>query len=492
MNIALLEIYAGGPNAGLPNLAYGLFKHDLEKRGHNCDILRVSYNVAHSTEEAYRLYKHILSENYDLIGLNSFSALTWGKLIKNVVTDCKIIVGGENSIMHMNELDNGKIDFICHGAGRETMRMIADALENKIGFDEVPNLIYKKNGKIVHSKVFKKFDLKTETEDFWPDYDALYFGLEPDNITKVSIIAEFGCPYRRSVEQNPFFKDVKFFFDFDLSKCDEEVKKIIETHIEDVKKGCSFCEISSDRGYTPFNKKEKVESLMQQIKNMESIYGEDIIFELLSEAPLTFLEELVEELEREEIKAKIALSSRIDHLLYNKQRMENIAKKLNKVVLIFGLFGLENFSDKELMIYNKGITAKQNIEGMEYVNTLLKRYPKNIMCNGHFTLIPYNPWTTIEDLKKNLAVFEKEEFQKFISASPLTRTLFIPKDNALYFKALKDGVLDDCLDISGGIAWHFIDKRVEGVYMNYYKKLTPNTTIKERVGILKKELERFD
>lgn len=492
MKIALLEIYYGGPNAGLPNLAYGLFKHDLKKRGHECDILRVSYNVAYLPKESYKLYKHILSEGYDLIGLNSSSALTWGKLIKNVVKDCKIIVGGENSIMHMNELYNGKIDFICPGAGRETMRKIADALENKIELDEVPNLIYKKNGMIVHSKIFKGFDLKTETEDFWPDYDALYFGLEPDTITKVSIIAEFGCPYRRSVEQNPFFKDVKFFFDFDLSKCDEAVKKIIETHIEDMKKGCSFCEISSDRGYTPFNKREKIESLMQQIKNMESIYGKDIIFELLSEAPFTFLEELIEELEKEGVRAKIALSSRIDHLLYNKQRMENIAKKLNKVILVFGLFGLENFSDKELMIYNKGITAKQNIEGMEYINTLLKRYPKNIICNGHFSLIPYNPWTTIEDLKKNLAVFEKEEFQKFISESPLTRTLFIPKDNALYFKALKDGVLDNSLDFSGGIAWHFIDKRVEEVYTNYCNRLKPNTTIKERVEILRRELERFD
>jgi len=84
-------------------------------------------------------------------------------------------------------------DVLVYGEGEETITMLADYVEGKTTLDSIPNLIYKKNGKVVITPIKR---LENLNDSPWPTYDeTVYLAMKGDQKLKIAIIDESrGCP----------------------------------------------------------------------------------------------------------------------------------------------------------------------------------------------------------------------------------------------------------------------------------------------------------
>ncbi len=106
------------------------------------------------------LKKTLKRINPDIIGL---SAMTWQyetclaliRLIKEILPEVKIAVGGYHSTMMSREMadstDTGAVDFLIRGEGEEAFRRLVNALAGADRLDLIPGLSFKKDGRWMHN-----------------------------------------------------------------------------------------------------------------------------------------------------------------------------------------------------------------------------------------------------------------------------------------------------------------------------------------------------
>lgn len=112
------------------------------------------------TKIASYLRKKLAKINPDLIGL---SAMTWQfktclaiiKLIKEILPDVKIAVGGYHSTLMSQEMtvseDTENVDFIIRGEGEDTFRRLVNAIAGTDTLDSIPSLSFKNEGRWIHN-----------------------------------------------------------------------------------------------------------------------------------------------------------------------------------------------------------------------------------------------------------------------------------------------------------------------------------------------------
>ena len=119
--------------------------------------------------------------------------LETGKFLKKKKPEIKIFGGGpqvdifEHTIYKVADFFDG----LCYGEGEETIKFLAEYVRGKIAMEEIPNVIFKKNDKIVKTK--RKY---IENLDELPiaNYDPeIYEGIE-GKIKMIVLDESRGCP----------------------------------------------------------------------------------------------------------------------------------------------------------------------------------------------------------------------------------------------------------------------------------------------------------
>ena len=234
-----------------------------------------------------------------------------------------------------------------------------------------------------------------------------------------------GCAYGQSVLENPHFAGVPF--------PDEKV----------VLKGCSFC---ATGGIPRRPAGEVLASVLAQLDNLLDHEPETARIQLNDQNPFPYLVQFIERLgARATRPMEVLIETRADWFLGSMVVMERAlqaAERHGHRILLF-LVGLESLSQKDLDLYNKGVTVEQNERTVLECRRLRRRYPKSYSDTpAAFGFILYNPWTELTDITLNLDAAERIGLQEFRGQVTRAKLRLYP-DTALFYKAKHDGLLAD-------------------------------------------------
>jgi hypothetical protein len=473
MKIAFVELISESRDVEdtyTPNIFYALAKNDLTKAGHECDILKLKTEELFFREEVRKEFiDYITSKRYDLIGFSrsynsTINALSY--YIRNALPNAKIVFGGVNAI---NDLYRDW-DYLVQGAGRKAIFQLTRFLSGEVDVSSVPNLFYKKDGLIYHTERFEKIDINKELIDFYPDYRTIKFGaMKKRKTMSVNILGSFGCLYNKSIKDNPLFFNLEITESF--KDLDESAQRVLNSYLSRIGRGCSFCNICVDREYTAYPNKDIVNKLIDQLKYITSFDSNLKNITLIDEYPYRYLYNLIKEIIKKKIPIDIInVGGRADWFYQNRETVRKTVKLLEntRLKIAFGSIGYENFSQRELDLFNKGVKVKTNLLVVEELFNLKNKYPNNF--GYHICLIIlFNPWTRLKDIEINIkTLLRLKDKLKFDFYSTFC-TLQIFPFTALYYKAKKDKLLIKDKHFSDiPCKYKFKDPRVEEIWSKYY------------------------
>ena len=205
---------------------------------------------------------------------------------------------------------------------------------------------------------------------------------------------------------------------------------------------------------------------------------------------------------------EIFFSARIDYIMKFHDRFRTaIARSKGQLKLVMYLVGIENFSPMELWRFNKGLSVRQCIEGLNKLDDLLAEFD-HFRTEPSFGFILFTPWTSPLDLYFNLAYLRRLGFDRWRSSAALTRLRLYP-ENALYYRALQDGLIakehglgadaSDRYGYEAEIPWEFKDPRSRRIYEAVFQSQSGtqglaalHESLKPYLPEIKATLGRFD
>jgi hypothetical protein len=193
-------------------------------------------------------------------------------------------------------------------------------------------------------------------------------GLESVPVISAQVVQQIGCPYaartaRVSIDYPTNLKGVLF-------------RKTGQIPL--ALRGCSFCDVARDKG---FGGKLPLDNVLEQIASLpEDGDGRRIRFELINEAPLVTLPELLSAVRQRGIDiSQIDLVSRADWLIMGAEELRSALKlaKVMKVRLLMSAVGFESFANSILRNLNKGYTVDTNLSAVRLMRQLKEEFPDN-------------------------------------------------------------------------------------------------------------------
>jgi hypothetical protein len=149
--------------------------------------------------------------------------------------------------------------------------------------------------------------------------------------------------------------------------------------------------------------------------------------------------------ERTKRSVSILVETRADWLLGAMPVMERAlqtAGRFGHRILLF-LVGIESLSQRELDLYNKGVTVEENERAIHECRRLRRKYPKAWSDTpAAFGFVLWNPWTELSDITLNLAAIERTGLGEFRGQIARSKLRLYP-DTALHYKALHEGLVID-------------------------------------------------
>ncbi|MCX7965462.1 MAG: hypothetical protein N2596_02405 [Syntrophorhabdaceae bacterium] len=218
---------------------------------------------------------------------------------------------------------------------------------------------FKKDGLIC-----KKWTNNINVEVAWDNILIFHDKVEKLQIKEAQILRSIGCPYaikREIIEIEP---------------------PVFLSHLNPIEieiSGCSFCDVSWDKGYCGHIEDEKV---LEQITRLPEENGYKIPFELIDEYPIGFLTKLLEGTRKSKIKlTQINLVLRANDILNRFRTLEGILNEMekDKIKLLLSSIGFESFSRKILKNLNKGVTVEENIETIKILRELKQKFPETLL-----------------------------------------------------------------------------------------------------------------
>lgn len=278
----------------------------------------------------------------DIIACSGYTADVYGakeiyaeakKLLPGILT----VAGGHHTLVFPEDFFEDYIDVVGAGEGVEILKKICERHEKKQGFEDIDNIYFRKNGKMVFTQ--KKahppldslpFPARHLTSHVRHKYiNKLVFKTLP----VANVRGSLGCFYH-----------------------------------------CKFCFVSH---YT--NAKVMRHSVERITQELDSI-DESLIFwcddEFLLEPEQVMI--LAKEIDKAGIKKTHGLSARADTIVKNPKCIEEWAKIGLNVVFV----GMESFRDKELKHIRKGTSVSLNEECIRIL------HDNNITVRGGFMVYP--------------------------------------------------------------------------------------------------------
>ncbi|MDP2912214.1 MAG: hypothetical protein Q8N76_07790 [Candidatus Omnitrophota bacterium] len=409
-----------------------LFVNDIKDIG--CNVECICASASRLSDFA----RYIKKKKFDLIAVDHAFPIVFLNELKRIFPEAKLVTGGSGFLDAFLKSD---IDFAVIGAGRESFLRLAEALKNNRDLYAIPNLFLKikKNNKILidYSGKNVNLDLKKELFPYNPFLKWKYIGFkEGDKINDyVTLVAEFGCPYR--------FKKLNRYYDnLSMRTLSRDIfterarKRIKDLFQERMQGGCSFCTYNS---YVSLPVGETIDCLMKQVRFLQKKYRFKR-FAIGSENPFRFIEKLINKMLKEDIEIEwLAMRSRADWVNKNKRTlfaMIDLAKKYNFKIILNQL-GFESLIQKDLDIYNKGYKVTENLKAIKLIRRLKKIAPRHFQDGGGHGMMGIGPWITLKDLKEYL------NSKAYYLAWPCLSSNLVLYDRCLpiYQKLKKDGLL---------------------------------------------------
>ena len=146
------------------------------------------------------IYQLVKEENIDFVGLKLWNgdgftgSLRIARELKKMDPELHIFAGGPHVDVFREHIYTATNDFdaLVYGEGEETIAMLARYVEGKQDIDDIPNLIFKKNNKIVTTPIKRIADLDSLP---YPVYDEeIYPAMKNNEKIKMIVLDESrGC-----------------------------------------------------------------------------------------------------------------------------------------------------------------------------------------------------------------------------------------------------------------------------------------------------------
>lgn len=232
---------------------------------------------------------------------------------------------------------------------------------------------------------------------------------------------EYMCYYNRSVENNPLFAEIP-----------AEERRLM--------RGCSYCNCH----LSPLPPADAVRIILHHI--LQTLARVPGVKRFCVTLPMKGLAELVEMLPDSAGGAELWIECRADDVHANRERLEQTAETANakKIQLVFFLLGIENFSQKELDLFNKNVKVALVEESMDIVEALQEKFPETVLfrqLNTHGFIL-FNPWTTLEDLKINQEAIIRHRMNELVE-NPYDKKLRLYANVPLFELARRQGLIPD-------------------------------------------------
>ncbi len=168
-------------------------------------------------DDIEKIVHDIENINPDVLG---FSVYIWNvsiitKLIDKLnLPNTKIVLGGpEVSYDSAYFLSEYNVDFIVRGEGEIAFNSLLHAFDSNSNYDNVPNLMYLKNGKILNKGITEISNLDALNQPYFMENDVVHI---PNKVSYIE--SSRGCPYKCSYCLSSLEKKVRFFNVEDVKK----------------------------------------------------------------------------------------------------------------------------------------------------------------------------------------------------------------------------------------------------------------------------------
>lgn len=297
----------------------------------------------------------------DVIGLSAMSfqfatAKKIARLIKDASKDFKTVLGGYHTTLMYEEIsqnDDGQpFDYIIRGEGDLCFGEMLDAIEGKRRHEDVPGLSFKHNDRFIHNpprplENLENIKLPNRTKRLWSGY--LFSGSQLDMI-ETSRGCTMTCNFCSM--QRMYGRTFRTY----------SIERVI-TDIENAKKqGATYLAFSDD-------------NITLNVKRLEKIC------------------EAIAETGHNDIGYIVQAST--TGIAASPTLAEKMAKAGIKVVFL----GIENVSERNLKLMNKGSIVEKTIKAVEYLHN------NNILIVGGMIL--GHPDDKEEDIAQNFEFFDK-------------------------------------------------------------------------------------
>ncbi len=288
---------------------------------------------------------------------------------------------------------------------------------------------------------------------FEPALDAEVIGEGP-RITRRAIFGNAGCPFALDPAENRHYRGLVLAPSSGLSRL-----------------GCAFCHAGGDYQMRP--DEEVVGDLVLQASYfIERSDTRELL--IVDQHPVRYLEALVRAASHAGLgSVRWLFPARVDSFVRDRARLEGaiVAAEENGQVLELYLSGFESFSDEELSRYNKGVSARELVSGVECMRELRELHPDSFdyaRTKGH-SLVLWNPWTRLENVEESIARIREHGLGELFDEIGHNRLRLYP-DLPIARAAERDGaVLEDWESGDEGAArkkgyareqpWKFLDSR---------------------------------
>jgi anaerobic magnesium-protoporphyrin IX monomethyl ester cyclase len=355
--------------ANAPLLGFGSMSYQLEREGHNIEILdcpTLGLNLSNAAMFVGKV-------DPDVVGITSttpsFSeACKMARVVKDLKPECMVVMGGPHvSFEDYSTLESPYVDVVVRGEGELTMRDLVTRLEKGESLSKVLGITYKVKGVV----------RRNPDRPFIEDLDALFvsyhklpmsrYKFEGENYA--TIVSSRGCPY-----------------------------------------GCVFCSSSLLHG-----KKwrcQSAERVGREVRFLIDEYGVKHI-EFLDDL-FTFNNKRVEEIcrifHREKLDVQWFCSSRVNTIT------NELMAKMRRAGCVGIYFGVESGCQRILNILRKGIKIQQAVEAV--------RGAKEVGIETVATFILGIPGETVDDIRQTIrfAKLLKSDYTQFTFCTPYPGT----------------------------------------------------------------------
>jgi len=295
------------------------------------------------------------------------------------------VVGGHHATVMPQDFFDENVDLIVMGEGVGPFRKICQCYEKKKSFEDIENIYFRNNGKMVLTRKEPfpplntlPFPNREITSHLRNKYRAF---LLDEPMVFAAVMGSYGCIYH-----------------------------------------CNFCAISDVTNHKVY--KRDIHNIIEEIAALEEPFVAWMDDEFFLDPQRAIL--MAKEIEKAGIKKSYSFMTRADTLIKNPKCLEEWAKISEKGIVV-GI-GLESFKDQDLKQMKKGTTVVKNDEAIHIC------HQNNAVVRGSFIVQQY---------------YEKADFRNFLDyvrkldVDAPTFTICTPLPGTKLYEEVKDQLISN-------------------------------------------------